>query len=129
MASNTCWGIEIGAFALKAIKLERDGDDVRVLSEDMAVEYTLTLALAANGQYSEYHGNTVEPDESWSDWLKVSDDRPSVRSRFLQLRATLRNDPEAPSRLTGLSVAYRPLNRAPSIVRFDGRRRRRFQRT
>lgn len=31
MASNTSWGIEIGAFALKAIKLERDGDDVRVV--------------------------------------------------------------------------------------------------
>ena len=42
-----------------------------------------------------------------------------MRSRFLQLRATLRNDADAPSRLTGLSVAYRPLNRAPSIVRFD----------
>ena len=30
-ASNTCWGIELGAGAVKAIKLQRDGDDVRVL--------------------------------------------------------------------------------------------------
>ncbi|HVU64372.1 MAG TPA: type IV pilus assembly protein PilM [Phycisphaerales bacterium] len=32
MASgNVCWGIELGAYAIKAIKLERSGDDVNVL--------------------------------------------------------------------------------------------------
>ncbi len=30
-AGNVCWGIELGAFAIKAIKLERSGDDVNVL--------------------------------------------------------------------------------------------------
>ncbi|MFO0376188.1 MAG: type IV pilus assembly protein PilM [bacterium] len=30
MASNACWGVEVGAGALKAIKLVRDGDDVKV---------------------------------------------------------------------------------------------------
>src|SRR5262249_11765357 len=30
-ASNMCWGIELGAGGVKAIKLQRDGDDVRVL--------------------------------------------------------------------------------------------------
>lgn len=30
-AGNTCWGIELGAYAIKAIKLERSGDDVNVL--------------------------------------------------------------------------------------------------
>lgn len=29
-SSNVCWGIEVGAAAIKAIKLERDGDGVRV---------------------------------------------------------------------------------------------------
>ena len=29
--SNVCWGIELGAGAIKAIKLQRDGDEVRVL--------------------------------------------------------------------------------------------------
>ncbi|MEZ6212509.1 MAG: pilus assembly protein PilM, partial [Phycisphaerales bacterium] len=29
-SSNVCWGIEIGAAAIKAIKLERDGEGVRV---------------------------------------------------------------------------------------------------
>ena len=31
MATNSCWGIEIGAFAVKGIKLERDGDGIRVV--------------------------------------------------------------------------------------------------
>lgn len=30
-ASNVCWGVELGASAIKAIKLERAGDDVNVL--------------------------------------------------------------------------------------------------
>jgi len=30
MPTNSCWGIEIGAFAVKGIKLERDGDGIRV---------------------------------------------------------------------------------------------------
>jgi type IV pilus assembly protein PilM len=30
-AGNTCWGIELGAYSIKAIKLERSGDDVNVL--------------------------------------------------------------------------------------------------
>lgn len=30
-ASNACWGIEVGAGAIKAIKLQRDGDGVKVL--------------------------------------------------------------------------------------------------
>ena len=30
-ASNACWGIELGAGAIKAIKLERSGDEVNVL--------------------------------------------------------------------------------------------------
>lgn len=30
-AGNTCWGIELGAYAIKAIKLERSGEDVNVL--------------------------------------------------------------------------------------------------
>lgn len=30
-ASNVCWGIELGAGAIKAIKLERSGDEVNVL--------------------------------------------------------------------------------------------------
>lgn len=30
-SSNVCWGIELGAGGLKALKLARDGDDVRVL--------------------------------------------------------------------------------------------------
>jgi len=30
-AGNACWGIEIGAYAIKALKLERDGDEVKVL--------------------------------------------------------------------------------------------------
>lgn len=34
-ASNVCWGIEVGAFAIKAIKLEAEGDGVRVV--DFAV--------------------------------------------------------------------------------------------
>lgn len=34
-SSNTCWGIELGAGGIKAIKLQRDGEDVRVL--DFAV--------------------------------------------------------------------------------------------
>ena len=29
-SSNACWGIEVGAFALKAIKLEADGDKLKV---------------------------------------------------------------------------------------------------
>jgi type IV pilus assembly protein PilM len=28
--ANACWGIEIGAYALKALKLERDGDTLRI---------------------------------------------------------------------------------------------------
>lgn len=31
MAGNICWGVEVGAGALKAVKLERVGDDVNVL--------------------------------------------------------------------------------------------------
>ena len=31
MAANACWGIEIGAYALKALKLVRDGDEVRIV--------------------------------------------------------------------------------------------------
>lgn len=31
MASNICWGVEVGAGAVKAVKLQRDGDDVKVL--------------------------------------------------------------------------------------------------
>lgn len=34
-ASNVCWGIELGAGAVKALKLQRDGDDLKVL--DFAV--------------------------------------------------------------------------------------------
>lgn len=34
-SSTVCWGIEIGAYAIKAIKLEADGDNVKVL--DFAV--------------------------------------------------------------------------------------------
>ncbi len=34
-ASNVCWGIEVGAGAIKALKVERDGDDLRV--SDFAV--------------------------------------------------------------------------------------------
>ncbi len=30
MPANACWGIEIGAYALKAIKLEREGDQLRI---------------------------------------------------------------------------------------------------
>ncbi|MFG0251638.1 MAG: type IV pilus assembly protein PilM, partial [Phycisphaerales bacterium JB038] len=30
MPANACWGIEIGAYALKAVKLERDGDQLRI---------------------------------------------------------------------------------------------------
>lgn len=30
-ASNVCWGIELGAGAVKALKLQRDGDDLKVL--------------------------------------------------------------------------------------------------
>ncbi len=30
-ASNICWGIELGAGAIKALKLQRDGDDLKVL--------------------------------------------------------------------------------------------------
>lgn len=30
-ASNVCWGIELGAGAIKALKLQRDGDDLKVL--------------------------------------------------------------------------------------------------
>lgn len=30
-ASNSCWGIEIGAFAIKAVKVELDGTDVRLV--------------------------------------------------------------------------------------------------
>lgn len=33
--SNTCWGIELGAGAVKALKLERDGEELKVL--DFAV--------------------------------------------------------------------------------------------
>jgi len=35
MASNVCWGIEVGAGGVKALKVERDGDNLRVL--DFAV--------------------------------------------------------------------------------------------
>lgn len=34
-STNTCWGIELGAGAIKALKLERDGEDLKVL--DFAV--------------------------------------------------------------------------------------------
>lgn len=34
-SNNTCWGIELGAGAIKALKLERDGDELKVL--DFAV--------------------------------------------------------------------------------------------
>lgn len=34
-ASNVCWGIEIGAGAIKALKVERDGEDLRI--SDFAV--------------------------------------------------------------------------------------------
>jgi type IV pilus assembly protein PilM len=30
-AGTTCWGVELGAYAIKAVKLERSGDDVNVL--------------------------------------------------------------------------------------------------
>ena len=30
-SSNLCWGVEVGAGAIKALKLQRDGDDLRVL--------------------------------------------------------------------------------------------------
>jgi len=30
-SSNTCWGIEVGAGAVKGLKLERDGENIRVL--------------------------------------------------------------------------------------------------
>lgn len=30
-AGNVCWGIELGAYAIKAVKLERNGEDVNVL--------------------------------------------------------------------------------------------------
>ncbi len=30
-SSNVCWGVEVGAGAIKALKLQRDGDDLRVL--------------------------------------------------------------------------------------------------
>ncbi|MCW5765613.1 MAG: type IV pilus assembly protein PilM [Phycisphaeraceae bacterium] len=35
MASNVCWGIEVGAGAIKAVKLQRDGDGVSL--QDFAV--------------------------------------------------------------------------------------------
>jgi type IV pilus assembly protein PilM len=34
-STNTCWGIELGAGSIKALKLERDGDDLKV--RDFAV--------------------------------------------------------------------------------------------
>ncbi|MBL8991523.1 MAG: pilus assembly protein PilM, partial [Phycisphaerae bacterium] len=35
MASNVCWGIEVGAGAIKAVKLQRDGDGVSL--QDFAI--------------------------------------------------------------------------------------------
>ncbi len=55
-ATNVCWGIELGAAAIKAIKLERSGDDVKVL-EYAVIPHKKTLST---------------PDADAADTLRVS---------------------------------------------------------
>jgi type IV pilus assembly protein PilM len=55
-ATNVCWGIELGAAAIKAIKLERSGDDVKVL-EYAVIPHKKTLST---------------PDADQADTLRVS---------------------------------------------------------
>jgi type IV pilus assembly protein PilM len=55
-SSNICWGIELGASAIKAIKLERSGDEVKVL-EYAVIPHKKTLST---------------PDADPADTLRVS---------------------------------------------------------
>lgn len=43
MAANVCWGVEVGAGALKAVKLQRDGDNITV-AESVIIPHKRVLS-------------------------------------------------------------------------------------
>lgn len=70
-------------------------------------------------------GNTVKPDETWSDWSAVLTDSKggqiaSPKARFLQWRATLKSNTGAglrsPAMLNDVSVSYLANNIAPEVL-------------
>jgi hypothetical protein len=71
-------------------------------------------------QFQVRRGNTVEPNDTWSDWTELRSGQPITApndsaTRYLQLRVILQRD----SRLRRMSIAYRAMNRAPSITSFS----------
>ena len=77
-------------------------------------------------------GNTENPDSTWSDWsapyrMKTAERITSARARFIQWRATLRNNAPAgktyvtadsqgaSTQLQSVTVSYLPRNQAPDI--------------
>ena len=71
-------------------------------------------------QFQVRRGNTVEPDDTWSDWKDLKSGEAitppnSSATRYLQARAILQRE----ARLRSMSIAYRALNRAPSITSFS----------
>ncbi|MGB8507382.1 MAG: hypothetical protein WCD76_03175 [Pyrinomonadaceae bacterium] len=70
-------------------------------------------------------GNTERPDITWSDWSAPYRDAAgtpisSPRARFIQWRATLRSNADAPAngaaRIEDVSLAYLPRNVAPELT-------------
>lgn len=65
-------------------------------------------------------GNTVEPDESWSDWSKPlanGADIGNTTARYVQLRFSWAQDGSAV--LRSVELAYRPLNQRAVITELD----------
>jgi hypothetical protein len=65
-------------------------------------------------------GNTVVPDDSWSDWskpLKSGGGVPTAPARFLQLRFSWAGDGKAV--LRSAELAFRPFNRRAVITEFN----------
>ena len=66
-------------------------------------------------------GNTVVPDDSWSDWAgpytrNAGEAITSPASRYLQFRATLTRTASGPTpRLTSVTIAYLPRNSRPLV--------------
>lgn len=65
-------------------------------------------------------GNTLEPDETWSDWIDLAPDGQVDTaalpvSRALQVRLSLADGDTGGPRVSALRVAYEPRNRAPEI--------------
>jgi hypothetical protein len=80
----------------------------------------LTWYAAGRLKVESRSGNTVTPDNLWSDWSKPIAQGtipPSPKARYLQLRFSWAEDEKAV--LTSLQLAMKPLNLRATILEFD----------